>query len=623
MCGIAGIVGKNAADHEDALRRMVEALRHRGPDGEGYYRSPSGTCLLGHRRLAILDLSDAAAQPMVSPDAQYAFVYNGECYNYHAMKAALTANGESFTSTGDTEVLFCLLRKRGRACLSGLNAMFAFGFWDEAQQTLLLARDRFGQKPLYHARIGSLLLFASELRALLASDLVERRISPAAIRSYLAYGAVQGPETIVDGVRLLPAAHYLEYQAEGRESNGGYWTPPTDKQPLAAEALRDEFRKAVERHLISDAPIGLFLSGGIDSSAIAAAAVRTRTGPPPVSLAVVFPDAPSHCEQEHARRMARHAGTDHHEIPLTGSELLARLPSAIAAMDQPTVDSINTEVVSYAARCAGLKVALSGLGGDELFGGYPSFRDVPRLVSWLRPMRAVMGKIVGSISDAAPYSRRSAKIMDLISCPGDPVGVYLARRRLFTSAQVQSLLPSDPRNGWSADIPDETYQDFARLAEPREPPDAIGLLEMRAYMENMLLRDSDVMGMAHSLEIRVPFLDADFSGAALRLDSGARVPSRIPKARLVEALGDWLPRENVERPKQGFTFPFVHWMQKELRGEMEGGLEALAARCPLIAPGFTKALWLRFLARPDSVGWSRPWSLYILSTYIMRNELFL
>jgi asparagine synthase (glutamine-hydrolysing) len=623
MCGIAGIVGKNATDHEDALRRMVDAMRHRGPDGEGYYRSPSGTCLLGHRRLAILDLSDAAAQPMVSPDAQYAFAYNGECYNFRPIRAELAGEGEAFASSGDTEVLFRLLRKRGRACLSGLNAMFAFGFWDEAQKTLLLARDRFGQKPLYYTHRGSLLLFASELRALLASGLVERRINPSAIRGYLAYGAVQGPETIVDGVRLLPAAHYLDYQAQGRESSGRYWTPPTDKQPLAPEMLRDRFCEAVERHLISDAPIGLFLSGGIDSSAIAAAAAKARPDNPPVSLAVIFPDDPSHSEQDHARRMARHAGTEHHEIPLTGSELLARLPSAIAAMDQPTVDSINTEVVSYAARCAGLKVALSGLGGDELFGGYPSFRDIPRLLPWLNALQPLMGKIVEGLSFSTPFSRRIAKLVDLLSCPDNPMAVYLARRRLFTSRQVQSLLPSIRGNGWSAGLPEEALHEMLRLMEQRDLPDAIGLLEMCAYMENMLLRDSDVMGMAHSLEIRVPFLDAEFAGAALRLDSGARVPSRIPKARLVRALGDWLPRENVERPKQGFTFPFVHWMQKELRGEMEGGLEALAARCPLIAPGIARTLWHRFLARPDSVGWSRPWALYILSNYIMRNELSL
>lgn len=633
MCGIAGIVGPGAGQQVQALRRMIDAMAHRGPDGEGVYSAPSGACLLGHRRLAILDLSEAAAQPMVSDDGRSALCYNGECYNFRDLRPALDRDGIAFHSTGDTEVLLRMLSREGARSLPRLNAMFAFAFWDESNRRLLLARDRFGQKPLYYAVAMGCLVFASEMRALLASDLIERLVSPQAIQGYLGYGAVQGPETIVEGVRLLPAATYLEWNGSAASpaiadsaspavlpAPVRYWTPPADKRTCDGDELRDLFTNAVARHLISDAPVGVFLSGGIDSSAIAAAAAR-GAGRRVISLSVVFPDQPALSEHVWARRMAGHAGTDHREIELTGRDMLELLPRALDAMDQPTVDGVNTFVVSHAARAAGLKVALSGLGGDELFGGYPAFRDIPRLSrlgaipGWMR------GALAGSLRAADPFGRKVSKLADLLQAVDNPVESYLVRRRLFSLDQSRRLVPALDDPAIRFGIPVAELERLDTLCSERPLPDAVGLLELGTYMQQMLLRDSDVMGMANSLEIRVPFLDADFAERVLSLDPSARTPGRVPKWRFVEAMGDWIPRENVERPKQGFTFPFAEWMRNELRDRAEEGIRYLMKNSAVFDSTLVRRFWTRFLERPDGVGWSRPWSLFVLGNYLLRHRL--
>lgn len=620
MCGIAGIFGPGAVRYTQAVQKMADAMAHRGPDGQGLYVSPSGTCVLGHRRLAILDVSDAASQPMVSKGGRWAFVYNGECYNFRELRDELPGEKEPLRSSGDTEVLFRLLIKQGEALLPRLNAMFALGLWDEERQSLFLARDRYGQKPLYFARINGLVLFASEVRALLASGLIERLADPNAIRSYLSYGAVHWPLTIVSGVELMPPASYMIFGKQDRGVPHSYWVYPKEKKDISSQELRENFISAVESHLVSDVPLGIFLSGGIDSSALVAAAAqsakeRVKT------LCVTFPEQQQQSEARYASMMASRLGTEHHEIPVTGQAMLDMLQQTLEAMDQPTGDAINTYVVSYAARQVGLKVALSGLGGDELFGGYSTFSDIPWLVKAKMFLKLMPSPALELLHKSAPFSVRISKFVEMMDGPLGLSSTYLARRRVLSWRQIKKITHQCGPDQWQSGLSDDFWEKLENLILSREIHDAIGLLEISTYMRQTLLRDADVMGMAHGLEIRLPFLDAQFASSALTLPSGARKRGLYPKWRFADAMGDWLPQEIVRRPKMGFTLPFEEWMQKELKKEMECGLHALVRVCPLLKEDALLDLWRNFLAHPRQVGWSRPWILYVLGNYLERHKL--
>ena len=620
MCGIAGIVGENAVEHRDALQRMMSALIQRGPDGEGMYESPSGLCLFGHKRLAIIDLSDSATQPMKSSDGRYALCYNGECYNFADLRNRLKRQGDRFRSSGDTEVVMKMLKSNGKSCLSQLNSMFAFGFWDEHYQKLLLARDRFGQKPLYYCVRGKLLLFASEVRALLTSGLIERNLNLNALRSYLAYGAVHGPDTIVAGISLLSASSYLEWAENSDLEVKRYWSPGREKKRCDSQELCGIFEQAVERHLVSDVPIGAFLSGGVDSSAVVSAAVRA-TDKEVTSLSVVFPDAPEISEHVYAKRMASFAGTNHFEVSLTDNSMIALLPCCLNAMDQPTIDSFNTFVVSHAARENGLKVVLSGLGGDELFGGYPSFHDIPKWIRFKRGIRRFDKSIAALLSSTGLLTKKWSKLVSLLAASGDALSLYLIRRQVFSNNQIGNLIPEVRCDQASVNLPEEFEEYLRNIMVEREIHDVIGLFEMFSYMGQTLLRDVDVAGMAHSLEIRMPFLDTEFINTALALPSKARTPSGVPKKWFVQAMNGRLPLKNMKRPKQGFVLPFSSWMRLRLRADIEDGLSTLSKHCNLFDPFVIEAFWQRFLKNPESVGWSRLWSLYVLGQYIHKNRL--
>lgn len=623
MCGIAGIVGSAAVEHTGAVEKMVAAMEHRGPDGEGIYASPSGTCILGHRRLSIIDLSDAAAQPMLTDSRSHALSYNGECYNFQPLREQCIARGETFTSTGDTELVLKMLARGGRECLPDLNAMFALAFWDETQQTLLLARDRFGQKPLYFTVQEGLLIFASEIRALLASGLVPRKVDRESVLNFLACGSVSEPRTIVESVRLLSAGHYLSVDASHvtRGTPQPYWLPPREKADCSPEQMQEAFASSVKRHMISDVPVGVFLSGGIDSSAIAAAAVR-ECGSDVTTLCVVYPDHPEQCEGDHARRVAEALGSKHIEVPITGPAMLDLLRHALDSMDQPTIDGVNTYVISHATRQAGLKVALSGLGGDELFGGYrASFTDPQKMISTRKKLGLLRRPLAAGISLFSRDNRRLAKIVDTLVFSDGLLSAYLTRRRVFSSAQIRRLFPTWQTSDWYWGIPVQQRQFIESVISDRETPDAIGILEMTQYMGQQLLRDTDVMGMAHSLEIRVPFLDADFSSLALRLDSSARVPGAVQKHRFSEAIKDWIPSENVSRSKQGFAMPFASWMRNELHDDVSNGIEGLTQILGAGSKSDIQGVWKAFLSQPDRVGWSRPWALFVLGRYLRNTGL--
>lgn len=619
MCGIAGLIGLEAWQHQEAVQLMTNAMVRRGPDGGGFYVAESGQCVLGHRRLSILDLSSASAQPMTSSDGRYHLSYNGEIYNFSVLRSQLEQSGIQFHSKGDTEVLLHVLATWGVQGLARVNGMFALALWDERERTLLLARDRFGQKPLYWARVSQGIVFASEIRAMLASGLVPAKLDQAGLQGYLSYGAVQEPKTIIQSVQALPRGCYLLLSAESKDSIHRLPKLNNSLRIASVGELRDLFAAAVNRHLISDVPVGCFLSGGLDSSAIVAAAVHGQQSELH-TLSVVFPDAIELSEQSYANNIAEKYHTRHQEIPINNDELRVLSEKAIHAMDQPTGDAVNTFIVAHAASQAGLKVALSGLGGDELFGGYPSFTDVPMMIKYhtaLRPVGLLFTQAAG-ILDA--WNRRNGKRKDFFEAPRSVLNAYLTRRRAFTSRQLGALCHMYAQAEWISGVPAETSSGLEARTRGMALPDAIAFLELEFYLGNMLLRDTDTMGMWHSLEIRAPFLDAEFSEAILSLDPDVRIPRKLSKWKLVEILGDWLPAGLAQRPKQGFVLPFERWLSGSWRNDVEAGLKAL----PKLAPFDDHAiqdLWTAFLKAPAHVGWFRVWQLYVLSQYLRCNRL--
>ena len=435
MCGIAGgvfwqgAIARPAA--ESAVRVMVHALGHRGPDGAGLYVSPradrdSNTApyvVLGHTRLAIIDVSDAGSQPMGGRRESTCITYNGETYNFQAVRSQLAERGMSFRSKTDTEVILRGYDVWGVDVLTRLRGMFAFGLWDDQCQRLLVARDRLGIKPLYYFRGDGFLLFASEVRALLATGLVPRRLDATALWQYLGYQAIPAPRTLVEGVRALEAGTWLTVDGTGSEARGEYWNMLAPTKTVAdvstAEAharVASALRDAVSAHMVSDVPVGAFLSGGIDSTAVVA--LMREAGHTPRTFSVGF-DEQRFDESAHAALVARLYHTDHTHLQLTGQDLLDQLPTALGAMDQPTGDAVNTFVVSGAVRARGIKVALSGLGGDEIFGGYPSFARLTRVADLTRiwgktpsAVRAMTATAVRALGGSSVQASKAAAVIE-------------------------------------------------------------------------------------------------------------------------------------------------------------------------------------------------------------------
>ncbi len=621
MCGIAGIAGPDAGSQAEAVQKMLAVMGHRGPDGHGIYSSPDGSCLLGHRRLSIIDPSTMSAQPFVLPGFA-ALSYNGECYNFKDLRHELIQQGVQFVSTGDTEVVLRTLVAAGdKRGLRRLNAMFAMALWDERQNYLLLARDYFGQKPLYFCIASNYLVFASEVRALLASGLVERRLDEDAVRGYLSYGAVQSPNTIVRNVRSLEAGSLLKFQ-NGKIQIERIHDSLVEASSVEMDKLRELFQAAVARHLISDAPIAIFLSGGLDSSAVVAAASAASTADIS-TFTLTFPDFPEYSESEAAMLVAQEFNTRHSAVPLLSSDIEALLPRALQSMDQPSIDGLNTYLISKAARDAGFKVALSGLGGDEMFGGYSAFRDVPRMLKIRERVKFLPPSLVSMVRVMDPHGKTMNKLADMAAAPADVVSLYLSRRRIFTSRQVDALLTASlRRRKWSADIPDSRLSRAHELCEEASVEDCITKLEMMLYMEQMLLRDSDVMGMANSLEIRLPFLDLDFARATLSMPASQRIRNAPSKDTFRDMVKPWLPSKIMNLPKKGFVLPFERWLRLALAEKMECALAQASSLSALNLSAF-RDIWRRFLFNSAGTDWIRPWSLFVLLHYIEWNELTL
>jgi asparagine synthase (glutamine-hydrolysing) len=619
MCGIFGIVARNARIPDGVLERGTQSLAHRGPDD-------SGTILvrdsipepveigLGNRRLAILDLSALAHQPMHDAETGNWIVYNGEIYNFRDVRHELEQAGAKFASNSDTEVLLKAYARWGEQCLAKFRGMFAFALWDASRHCLFIARA------------GSHFIFASEVRTILGTGLVPPRIDPAGLINYLTFGSAYDPLTLVEGVHALPPGHTLTWEG-GVLRQSSYWDlvddpaagesseSLTETEKGAAERLQPLLEEAVRLQLVSDVPVGVFLSGGIDSSALVS--ILRRSGVTASTFSIVFREA-DFSEVQHSRAVAAKFHTDHHEINVSEADVLGAIPDALGAMDLPTMDGVNTYFVSRETRRAGVKVALSGLGGDEVFAGYSTFRTVPRMERFARFWNQVPGVVreplASAFSALAPANDQNRKLAALARDNGRLLHPYFLSRMLFTASQRDLLL----RNADPLALDAASAEQCTRLqrALALDPVNRVSYLESRCYMLNTLLRDADFMSMSQGLEVRVPLIDHQLAKTVLALPGHWKV-NGTPKKLLVDALAGSLPEEIVHRPKRGFTLPFEHWLRQELRSEVEPVLDAKRISDGPLG-GFldgeqVRRIWQDFLH--GTVSWSRPWSLYVLQRW--------
>lgn len=587
MCGICGVVGYDAI----AVTRMNEAMVHRGPDDEGIF-SDKDVCL-GHVRLSIIDVSPQGHQPMCNEDGSVWIVFNGEIYNFQELRNDLEARGHRFRSNTDTEVLIHLYEQYGDDCVQRLRGMFVFAIWDAPKRRLYVARDRLGIKPfLYQFRNGRL-AFASELRALLRSGVVERQLDDTAVYEYFLYGSAQSPNTLVRGVFQLMPGHCMVV-SQGRLEIRQYWHLPVADESGDGGSEQDYVEKvkailqdSVVRHMVSDVPLGAFLSGGIDSSSIVAmmsglAKGRTTT------LSVVFEEK-WYDEREFSREIAKKYATQHIEIMVRQVDIQADLPHVFDAMDQPSVDGFNTFIISKVARQSGLTVVLSGLGGDEIFAGYSLFTTLPRIVkisAIAQRLPAAIQRGLWALFPSRAISRKLLKASHSLQYCRDLSASHALLRTIFLPSEVTELMNGGQPVEWP-------------VSSQRSVHDAVNYLsslELQRYLPNTLLHDTDRMSMAHGLEVRVPFLDHVLVEAVMGMPGRLKVGGGFPKRLLVQAMKEHLPASVYRRPKKGFSFPFDLWLRRELRDYCEAKLSSVALQqIPLLNAQTVRRIWREYL----------------------------
>lgn len=629
MCGISGIYGlKDEHAAGGIIRMMNDKLVHRGPNDEGVYTDVN--IALGHRRLSIIDLSSAGHQPMNSSDGRYSIVFNGEIYNFQEIKNKICesqnpASQIQFKTQSDTEVLLAAYQIWGKECLDLLNGMFAFAIWDRHSKELFIARDRLGIKPLYYYQNETCVLFASEVRALLASEIVPRIASKDGIIDFLRYQTIHAPNTILKDVYMLMPGHCMQISKEGFKITE-YWNL---KNTISKESEGKSYKEvgtdikelllaSVERRLISDVPFGAFLSGGIDSSAIVG--LMSQVSNRQVKTFSVVFDESEFSEAKYAKMVARKFNTDHHELKLTPNDFLNELPSGLSAFDHPTADALNTYVVSKLTKEAGITMALSGLGGDELFAGYDIFKRSAKLNNrqslWNIPsgLRKVTGKLLMGVKDTVS----SEKINQLLSLSNGrfsstyPISRQFLNDDLISKLLLQKKLPENSIYALLNKQFDIDSSDIAFLSK-------VSIAEISTYMQNVLLRDTDQMSMAHALEVRVPFLDYKLVEYVLGVSDEYKFP-HYTKKLLVESLGDLLPPEIVHRPKMGFLFPWDSWLRNELKDFCEQKLVQLGEN-DLFDKEVLIDYWTSFLKGDKKINWARIWIFVVLSNWLSENKV--
>jgi asparagine synthase (glutamine-hydrolysing) len=572
MCGINGVFAYREAappvDREEVMR-VRDSMRVRGPDGEGFWMSDDARVAFGHRRLAIIDLNPTGAQPMTTPAGNW-ITFNGEIYNYKELRAQLEAKGYTFRSSSDTEVMLHLYEDRGVEMVDALRGMYAFALWDARARSLLLVRDPFGIKPLYYTDDGRTIRFASQVKALLHGAPLDHAPDPAGHAGFFTWGSVPEPYTLFKAIRAVPAGSWMRIEANGdishkrffdlrqefiaAEEQGG---PDAGAIP-PEELIREALNRSVRRHMVADVPVGVFLSSGLDSAAIAAFASaatpeRLRT----ITLGCAEYRGSQSDETPVAHVIAGLYGCEHAERWFAKGHFVGEIESIMAAMDQPSIDGANTFLVSREAARVGLKVALSGLGGDETLGGYPSFRELPKASRSLAPFAAIpgLGVALRHAASLVPERFMSPKYAGLVEYGRGMGDIYFLRRALFMPWELARVMDPDlARAGWrELDVRGELARSIEGI---RSDFFKVSALEMTHYMRNQLLRDTDWAGMSSSLEVRVPFLDVDF------LRSVAQQFARKPLSRT--RILAWIHTEEISqriaaRAKTGFLIPLRQW----------------------------------------------------------------
>jgi asparagine synthase (glutamine-hydrolysing) len=601
MCGIVSIFAYNnplGVDHEE-LRRIRDQMTHRGPDGSGEWYSEDGRVGLGHRRLAIIDLSERGNQPMKTEDSSLVITFNGEVYNYMSLRVELERKGYRFHSQSDTEVLLHLYAEKGSGMVNDLRGMFAFAIWDNKRKGLFIARDPFGIKPLYYADDGKTFYVASQVKALLRAAHMDTRPDAAGHVGFFLWGHVPEPFTLYRGIRALPAGGWLWVDASGRREQRRFFDisevmackPAGDKFLSLSESreiLKEALLDTVRHHLVADVPVGVFLSAGMDSTALAALA-REVGVEELLTVTLGFQEfiGTQNDEVPLAEVTARKLAANHTTRWVDREDFEQRLEHMLACMDQPTIDGVNTYFVSLAAHEAGLKVAISGVGGDELFAGYSDFQEIPLLVRVVRPIAKVpfLGRGFRFVSAPIVKHFTSPKYAGIFEYGGDWPGAYLLRRGLFMPWELHRVLDGElVREGWYGL---RTLPALAGTIEGVEN-DRLGVtaLETAWYMRNQLLRDTDWASMAHSLEVRVPFADTQLLRTVSSLVNSGRPPI---KQDVLSSSSESLPPPLFNRSKTGFSVPVREWLAEQVclddqwsRQGLRGWARSLYARATQI-----------------------------------------
>ncbi|MFZ4785016.1 MAG: asparagine synthase (glutamine-hydrolyzing) [Flavobacteriales bacterium] len=619
MCGITGIIHwQSEINISDVISNMNDAIAHRGPDNAGIYTERS--LGFGHRRLSIIDTSEAGNQPFFSTDRDLVIAFNGEIYNYIELKAELSKD-YTFRTETDTEVILAAYKKWGITCVQHFIGMFAFVLHDVKKEEIFLVRDRLGVKPLYYAETESGFLFASEIRALLASGMVKRKLDTSALIDYLRYQTVHAPSTIVDGVKMLLPGHYMHFKGKDRIVHQ-YWdiksflkNAVVDTKENIEKNIYSLLYSAVEMRMRADVPFGAFLSGGIDSSIVVG--LMSRIASQPVkTFSITFREA-EFDEGHYSKLIAQRFSTDHTEIKLSANDFMKVVPEALAAMDHPSGDGPNTYMVSKVTRGAGVKMALSGLGGDELFAGYDVFKRMSTLhqKKWItktpKGLRSIGANLLVKVKPSIAARKIAAFLKDEEI---DLWSAYAITRQVWMDSEITQLL-----NGQQLEKNAVRLQ--TKGLDELDAPflSKVSVAEIQSYMQNVLLRDADQMSMAHALEIREPFVDHRLTEYILGISDSIKFPTE-PKKLLVDAVGDLIPREIVDRKKMGFTFPWPVWMRGELREFCEKGLGGIKSRKEFNAQ-LVEGIWEDFIQEKPGVSWARIWPMVVLGHWLINNEV--
>lgn len=621
MCGIAGILNfRNQTNDPALIRKMTTAMQHRGPDAECFFND--GPLDFGHLRLSIIDLSTAANQPFSDNSGRYTIVFNGEIYNYKEVKAMLPEY--AWQTSGDTEAILAAYIKWGPDCLKYLRGMFALAIWDHREKELFLVRDRMGVKPLYFFKDEERILFASEVRGILATGLVPKKVSNAALIEYFSYQSVSYPYSPIEGIFQLEAGAWMKV-SNGRIEKKVYWDmliqrPDFDFNDRSAtqRKIRDLMLQSVERRLVSDVPVGAFLSGGIDSSAVVGLMAEAGAARPN-TFNISFEEK-EYDESAYADIVAKKFNTIHTQILLKPTVFLDELQNGLNALDTPSGDGINTYIVSKAIRGKGMTVALSGAGGDELFAGYPFFEQYRNLRSkgllWAMP--AGLRRMMAGLVPGGQQGKRG-RMAQLLSLPSSSIDqVYPILRQIISPRELRNLTGLE--NGHP--VPTAVQTELtSRLADLSKLPlySQVSASEYLGYTQHTLLKDTDQMSMAVSLEVREPFFDQDLVEFVLNVPDDIKKPV-YPKSLLVESLKPLLPDEIVFRKKQGFLFPWNIWLKNDLRSFCDKHIRNMADRSFINGKGLID-YWQRFLNGDENTRWAEIWLFVVLEYWLERNQI--